>query len=182
MDSSVDYESMKVKVSTDYPVSGNVRISASGVSAIALRIPEWCKSFTLDAEYEMKNGYAVVKNPSDVSLVLDMPIRFVKANPKIDACRGKVAVMRGPVVYCAEKADNDFDIFSFFAGDKKDPSAGESYGGIPTVEFGGYTLECQSALYGDEFDCEKKERRIKLIPYYAFANRGESDMAVWLND
>lgn len=182
MDSSVDFEQMSLKVTTDYPVSGRIKIDASGVGSVALRIPEWCTSFTLDAEYEMINGYAVVKGTGTFLLDLDMPVRFVKANPMIASCRGKVAVMRGPIVYCAEAADNDFDIFSFFSGDKKDVSLGEPYGGFPTVEFTGHTLACDSPLYGETFDCKKKDCRIKLIPYYAFANRGECDMAVWLND
>jgi len=182
MDSSVDLDGMKVKVTTVYPVNGNIKISASGTKRIALRIPDWCKSFTLDSEYTMQNGYAVVENPSELTLVLDMPVRFVKANPKIAACRGKVAVMRGPIVYCAERVDNNFDIFSFFAGEKSDVTVGEAYGGLPTVEFTGHTVECDDVLYSDSFEPERTPRRIKLIPYYAFANRGESDMAVWLND
>ena len=182
MDSSVDFEGMKVKISTDYPVSGNITVKASGVGRIALRIPSWCKSFTLNAEYTLENGYAVVSDPGELTLVLDMPVRFVKANPKVAACRGKVAVMRGPVVYCAERVDNNFDIFSFFAGDKSDVSVGECYGGLPTVDFTGKLVECDDAVYADSFKTEETPCRIKLIPYYTFANRGESDMAVWLND
>lgn len=182
MDSEMSYEGISLKLTTDYPVSGTVHLKVNGAKKIALRIPAWCESFTLNAEYVMESGYAVVENPAeDLTLVLDMPVRFVKANPKVAACRGKVAVMRGPVVYCAEAVDNDFDIFSFFVGEHTDVKLGAEYGGLPTVEFCGYTEECSDSLYGTEFTSKKSKQKIKLIPYYTFANRGDSDMAVWLN-
>jgi DUF1680 family protein len=184
MDSEVDFEGAKVKVATNYPKDGVIKVECDGVGTIKLRKPWWAKSFTVDCDYTLDDGYITVESPKSFVLTFDMPVRFVNASPKVKACTGKIAVMRGPVVYCAEGVDNGFNIFDFHAGDRENITLGDDYGGLPTITFDGYVCTEEEALYyfyGEESACKTEKATIKLVPYSTFANRGETDMSVWLN-
>ena len=103
-----------IHVSTDYPANGSIEITAQGLlgKTLALRIPGWCRDFTLSVPYVMKEGYAFVTLSDETKIVLnlDMPAYLVKANAKVADASGKAALMRGPVVYCLEGVDNAFPI------------------------------------------------------------------------
>ena len=89
--------------------------------------------------------------------------------------------MRGPIVYCAESADNIENLHSLYLS--KELNAKESYSKFfraYTIEVDGYRLKGFEGLY-QKLNREYEKCRIKLIPYYGFANRGESNMSVWLN-
>ncbi len=179
-ESELSHDGVKLSLKTDYPRSGDIRVSAFGCGRVALRIPEWCRDFTLNREYEMQNGYAIVEAGEDITLTLSMPVRFVRANPRVKADIGKIAVRRGPVIYCAERRDNPFDIFSFFADSDESASVCGSYGDLPTLEIKGYVYKDGGELYSDGSDYVTEEKTMTLIPYNTFANRGTTDMAVWL--
>ncbi len=118
------------------------------------------------------------KKGDQVSVHFDMEPRTVRANQKVEADRGMVAVERGPIVYCAEWPDNDFDIMSVLINQE------------PKFE----VKECKDVLYGItelttdaqtlEFDKSGKltahDVRLTLIPYYAWCHRGSGKMRVWL--
>ena len=70
MDSTAAFDGVTLDVATNYPADGVVRIKAAGAKKLALRIPGWCRSFTLDAPYVMENGYAVT-DAAEVTLTLD---------------------------------------------------------------------------------------------------------------
>ncbi len=168
----------KIIVKTAYPADGNIKIDCKGKKKLALRIPDWCGSFTLNCEYDFKDGYAYVK-AKNVELVLDMPIKCIAANPKVHENAGRIAVTRGPVVYCGECIDNPFSIHSMLLDPKEEFDLGDTDFLVPSLNTEAYLPRKTDALYfeaNDEFD--KKD--LKLIPYFAFANRGESDMLVWI--
>ncbi|MBQ7101082.1 MAG: glycoside hydrolase family 127 protein, partial [Clostridia bacterium] len=151
----------------------------------ALRLPSWCRSYTLSGGKNAtlkEDGfiYVDVTDGDVVEYTLDMPVRFVQANPKVRQCCGRVAVQRGPVVYCAEGVDNPLPLKGLYVDPKNGATLVEApeYG-VSTIELDGYIRPESDELYYD-YDESFTEQKIKLIPYYAYANRGESDMLVWL--
>ena len=170
------------KQSTDYPRNGQVKIEVKGVSRVAMRVPSWCDHFTLNLPYVMENGYAVVEN-CEGEIVMDIEIkpRAVWSDSRVLRDVGRIAVMRGPVVYCAESVDNGENLhalsLSLPLSVREMP--GDDFG-LPILEVDGERrLPFERKLYSNlppKTECV----RVKLIPYNCFANRGESDMQVWM--
>ena len=187
MATDASYDGRGVSVKTAYPFSGEVNISYKGkCGSLALRIPAWCKSYALtkngeSVEARVVRGYAYVDcaRGDSFTLTLDMPIRLVEANPKIWVDAGRVALTRGPIVYCMEGIDNPYPL-SDIRLDKNasyreelDPSIG-----YPALYTTAYVRDWgERALYDDGAD--EKAVAVKLIPYFAFANRGQTDMIIW---
>ncbi len=175
-------ESVSCALETDYHNSNVIKLSVTGAKYVALRIPSWCKSFALNKNYTMKDGYAVVENDGDeIALTLDMTPTLVWANPRVYRNVVKVAVMRGPIVYCAEACDNVENLHSLILPEK--PVFEERYSeefGLVTLSCDGECLEENNELYTDT-QPQTRKTKIKLIPYNSFANRGESNMSVWLH-
>lgn len=182
--STLDFEGIICTQKTNYPHNGCVKLQVFGAKRVAVRIPAWCESFTLNKPYVMQNGYAMVENDSsgEILLGLDLSPRLVWADPRVLCDVGKACVMRGPVVYCAEGVDNGKHLHSFLL--PRDPVFEERDDafGLPKLK-----LSCQrripfaqGILYQNHPPiCENAT--LTLIPYNAFANRGESDMLVWLH-
>ena len=168
-------------VETDYPRDGKVTITAQGAAKLAIRIPDWCDRFTLDQSYVMENGYAVVENPGTaVTVEFDLTPRRVWADRRVLRTAGQTAIMRGPVVYCAEGVDNgEGELHNYVVTDGFAATVGDSEEyGLPTL-----TVSCakrvdEGALYSNQ-PPKYADATLKLIPYNAFANRDESDMRVW---
>ncbi|MBQ9770080.1 MAG: hypothetical protein IJW27_07740 [Clostridia bacterium] len=93
--------------------------------------------------------------------------------------REAVAVMRGPVVYCAKGVDNEYDVHSMLLDPCGRFSLGEADFLVPSLYTTAYLPKDSDELYF-EASGETSEKPLKLIPYFAFANRGESDMIVWI--
>ena len=175
--------------STDYPASGVVRLTAQGLSGktLALRIPAWCTSYDLRVEsVRTEKGYVYVAVPTDdftVTLDLHMQPQFFEASPLVRNDMGKVALQKGPVVYCLEGVDNGdlhglcADIFETI-DETTEPALS-----VPMLTVNGWRKFscgcCGSALYAP-VKGDYRPVKLRFIPYYAFANRGESDMTVWL--
>ncbi len=172
---------------TDYPRTGKIAFSYRGKTRrVGFRIPFWCQNFSVQ-----KNGIAVmgelcdgyyylpVSDGETVTLDLDMTPAFYEANPAVRENAWKVAVMRGPVVYCAEGIDNpDVDLWEFRTGATVKEADGDEFY-VPKLCVYGEERRGGEALYGIS-KYMRRQARLTLIPYYAFANRGKSDMAVWL--
>ncbi len=177
----------------------------AGKFAMKLRIPGWVKNQPVPSNlYTYSDGkrldYSVTVNgkPADgqltadgyysidrnwkkgdkVEIHFDMEPRIVKANAKVEADKGRIAVERGPIVYCAEWPDNDFDVLSIFVNQKPQfalTERPELLEGIVTLTTDGQTLG-----YDDRGRLTTKDVRLNLIPYYAWCHRGSGNMAVWL--
>lgn len=154
-----------LELDSDYAESGRVRLSINPKKAftLALRIPEQSEGFAVSAEYKTENGYALISITEKcvIELGFNFRPRLVKSSDKVVANRGKAAVMRGPFVYCAESIDN---------GEKLDEL---SISEPPVFEYENEKLTV---------DGYRKDKKIKirLIPYYKWANRGENEMRVYL--
>lgn len=145
-----DYK-IRLKQNSNYPWEGKIHFTVvmeeevKGKFTIAIRIPGWCRSARLTVDGVAvslcditQNGYAMVtqewKNGSEIVLNLDMPIEVMKANPKVRADAGKVAIQRGPIVYCVEEVDNGSNLSALsihkHVKAKLMKEDGESHGGI----------------------------------------------------
>lgn len=170
----------KAKITTDYPYSGKVSIKTEGFSSVAFRIPGWCKEFQINAPYQLEDGYAYVKNPTGEILVeFNMQPMLIRANPAVQDCGGKAALVCGPLVYCMESVDNGPCLKDILID--KTPNSRIVFDeklNTYTILADAYKHKKMEALYvpiGDDLE----KTNAKFIPYYAFANRGESEMLVW---
>lgn len=182
MSSQLDDGEVCCVMETDYPNSGTVRLTASGIGRIAVRIPSWCEHFTLNKPYVIERGYAVVENDGETVAEFDVKPRLVYADSRVLRDAGRVCVAKGPVIYCAEGVDNGQGLHSYFI--PANPEIREVY----DESFGLHTLEVacvRETDFGDALYSNRAPQRVsaslKLIPYNCFANRGETDMTVWLH-
>ena len=179
IDSRVELEDgVAVRMTTDYPWNGRVEIEVEKCAepfGLNIRKPGWCASWTLSVNGEPRtlqadDGYLRLSvRPGDrLTLDMDMAVRRVYADPRVAEDRGRVAVMRGPVVFCAEEVDNPGIPTEYFHADAAlsreavltERFREDLFGGVPTIEADGLTL----------------------IPYCLWDNREPSGMAVWLRE
>ena len=188
MASETKTENFSISQKTSYPDNGKIEIRTSNIRNIAVRIPAWCEKYSVtvngnNAELEIVRGYAVFRNLSAESVIIldfDMTPFIVYPTSKIKDYISRAAVQRGPVVYCAEGADNDFPIMTFRLN--TDTEFEEEYSDFYST----YTLTATGKIpvEKEELYSRQKEEmidtKIRLIPYFGFANNGESDMEVFL--
>lgn len=189
---------IKLKQETDYPWSGKVKITVDGLPPghfrVRVRIPDWCKKFNIRASGSkycvLDKGYAVVERKWNgsgdvIMLELDMPVTLLETHPLVEETRNQVAVKRGPVVYCLESADlpageKVFDI-ALPANIKLKPQPMRvDNGNIMALEGTARLLQNNATSLYREISTTTKPVTIKLVPYYAWANRGYGDMTVWM--
>ena len=173
---------------TDYPRSGTIRLSVigDGVKQVAVRIPGWCSNWSVSGAgtYTVKDGYAYFNRPDgECTLCFDMTPFAVEASPHVQDNAGRIAIQRGPVVYCLEGVDNGNDLRDIHI-DLSKPITEEScaFCGIPTLQASGWRRDpepFENSLYRRISDA-RKEQDLRLIPYFSFANRGETEMIVWI--
>ncbi|WP_459480409.1 glycoside hydrolase family 127 protein [Clostridium saccharoperbutylacetonicum] len=195
---------IKLIQETDYPWKEEIKIKVITEGEIkftlALRIPSWCpeakikvNNQVVDIEEITLNGYVMIniewKASDEIVLILKMPILRMKANPLVRADIGKVAIQRGPLVYCIEEADNGSNLHEIYL--PKDSKFEESFdsnllGGIVVIKTEGKRLvnseKWVNKLYRYEAEEEYVPSTIKFIPYYAWANRNVGEMMVWVRE
>ena len=182
MDSKTEMDGINIEQKTEYPKNGKITVKCyADKKFIAFRIPGWCKDFSINRDYVMKNGYAYValNGKDEIEIELDMPVRLIAANRRVHSDAGRVAVMRGPVVYCVEGIDNGQDLNSVLLDTNAYFEVQDSEFVLPMLKTKAYRPKETESLYyeaGEDYE----EIPLTLIPYYAFANRGETEMQVWL--
>ena len=164
-------------------------------TVIKLRIPGWCREVNVSVNgrpvpYDREKGYAAVngkwKKGDIITYSMEMGTRIVEANPLVEENRGQVAVQRGPIVYCAESTDlGDIDIDDIaIPVDAKFTPVEVVIDGSRMMALEGEVVVRDEAAWKGQLYREvsrKNERRtIRLIPYYAWGNRGKSEMTVWM--
>ena len=190
-DASVPFRGQTVRIAqeTKYPWEGKVKLSVRperpGPFSLFLRIPEWADAskatLTINGqrmkELPVNNGYAPVrvvwKESDTVELDLPMPVKRVKAHPKVAANVGRVALQRGPVVYCLEAVDNGGRVSHL----SLPPDAELATEHRPDL-LGGVTVITGTALARGEDD--SKPVPFTAVPYHAWDHRAAGEMAVWL--
>lgn len=184
---------------TKMPWEGSARISCQGASGLhlCLRIPAYAENFCLKrngeaAKYTVRNGYAVLDTPlSDGEIVevsFQMKAKFVLANPHVSEDCGKAAVVRGPLVYCAEQIDNfaHLNTFRVSLTDSIEEKPSALFGGITVLTVSGKRLCMEDwgedelyRPYAPEISFEQPAE-FRLLPYFLWNNRGEGEMLVWM--
>ena len=181
--SVAEFEGMTVSQTTDYPATEDIKIAIENGNKkyAAVRIPAWCKSFNINKPYTLKNGYAYVEisGNDEILLTLSMPVTFISANKKVHELAGRVAIMRGPVVYCIEGVDNGENLNSVRIDVKETGVLAEREFLVPNIIINAYKEPESDNLYFEATE-EYIKTQLKFIPYYAYENRGETDMLVWL--
>lgn len=191
----------------NYPWDGDLHFKINTAKAstfkIRIRIPGWVMNSAVPSDlyrfesgsnakpgikvngeavaYELENGYAVISRTwkkNDVMEVrLPMEVKRVTANEKIKNDIGKVALQRGPIMYCAEWADNNGKTSNIIL-----PSASGFIAGFkPGLLNGVMTLRTEAPVVSVNNDesVTTERRSITLVPYYSWANRGKGEMTVW---
>ena len=185
----------KIVQTTKYPYEGTVEYTmpeGAGKFTLAVHLPAWAdEGYTLTLNgglYEVnpKDGYLYITRewkPTDV-LRLELPFgaRLVSANPAVHEDCGRVAVMRGPIVYCAEEVDNGRyvkDIAVSADAEYKAEWCDELKAPILRTVGTRRMWPNANPLYTAK-PVKRMHTEIVLIPYACFANRGETEMSVWL--
>ncbi len=188
-------------VNTRYPWDGDISIKVnpdySGEFTIAVRVPSWCSDpcvsvngHPIDIDKNLQKGYVKIKRlwkPGDkIDVCYPMKAKLVRANPKVRENAGKVAVQRGPVVYCVEEADNYKGLHNIVV--PRDVKFNEVYdeeflNGVVVVNFKAYYLEDwdHDRIYSFN-ENRYKQVEVKAIPYYTWSNRQPGEMMVWLRE
>ncbi len=203
----VNRKDVVLEQQTAYPWNGDVRLTVAkggGQFGMNIRIPGWVRGNVLPSDLytyadnqkpayrvsvngrevqgELTNGYLNIdrrwKKGDVVEIHFDMLPRVVKANEKVEADRGRVAVERGPIVYCAEWPDNAFGVHNVLLNRKPEFNVVEK----PEMLYGIHTIttEVQALNYDAAGKLAVKDVKLTLIPYYAWAHRGAGRMEVWL--
>jgi len=192
---------------TEYPWKGDIKIEVRPAKdaefTLAVRVPGWAMNRPVPsdlyaymepaegaptlrlngepAEISLDKGYALIKRTwkagDVVELSLPMHVRRVVANEAVEADRGRVAVERGPLVYCAEWTDNDGRVANIVLPDGAMLAAEAR----PDLLGGVVVLTGEAEAVSEKAGRIVSEKKpVTLIPYYSWANRGKGEMAVWL--
>lgn len=189
---------VQVTVETKFPFENRAVISVGGMPAdgirLAVRIPDYARGYQMQSavgrlDYAEEKGYAVISLKQDASITVsfDAPARFVRANPNVRADCGKVAVTKGPLVYCLEEIDNGKNLSELYVDttQKIEEKDSELFGGIIQLAFKGKRMEeaawQQGELYG-EHALSLSDVTLKAVPYAYWNNRGMGEMAVWIKE
>lgn len=175
-------------------------VAGDGAQRFGIRIPGWsAHSFALTVDGvavqspKIEDGFVYVTVAAGASvtvdLSLDMSVRPMRATNRVAADAGKVAFMRGPMVYCAEQADNPEDLWRYKVSTNSDAASYEFrpdvLGGVGVIDVHAEVAKQDSEeapLYQAAGDEHWYSTRMQLVPYFAWANRAEGQMRVWLNE
>lgn len=190
---------VSLNVVTNYPEDGTVSIDFNCDSQfnLCLRIPSWSSenySITVNGEnrnFEYRDGYVMLtqhwKKGDNVGISFDMTPRRMYANSKVAADVGKVAIQRGPLVYCIEEADNGKSLQSIFlpkSSALEVVDMPDKLDGIKEIHSEGIKVISgkEDELYSDKPEFKYGKVPLVFIPYYTWANRGSGEMTVWLHE
>lgn len=203
----VNNRNVVLEQETSYPWNGDIRLTVAKGNlpfAMNIRIPGWVRGSVVPSDLysyaddrkpaysvtvngqavtgDLTNGYLSIdrkwKKGDVVQIHFDMQPRVVKANDKVPDDRGRVAVERGPLVYCAEWPDNDFDLETVLLNARPQFQVTGKPGllnGICEI-----TTPAQALSRDATGRLAVKDVRLTLIPYYAWNHRGAGKMEVWL--
>lgn len=198
----IDGQPVTVKQETLYPWDGAVKLSFELgqplIFSLHLRVPGWCRQYQVAVNGAVQDvqadagGYIAVerewKNGDSVTFTMDMPVEAIWANPQVRQLEGRVAIQRGPIVYCLEGADHGSIILDRISMNANDISSfkveyqPEFLGGSTVITGKGKVIDeagWGGALYQNQAPSQK-DINITAIPYCVWDNRESGEMRVWL--
>lgn len=196
-------ETLRVKQESNYPWDGKITLTveepAASVHAIMMRIPGWAKNAvvtvngeSVDAAVEPGTYCQIEREWSTgdvVEIDLPLPVRLLQSHPLVEEMRNQLAIMRGPLVYCLESPDlpegvRPIDV-ALAETVQLTEVASAGLPGISALAGTGFireaTTDWHGRLYGEIQPTSNRVIPIQLIPYYAWNNRGKSEMTVWVD-
>ncbi|PCH69093.1 MAG: six-hairpin glycosidase [Bacteroidales bacterium] len=206
----VDGKPVLLKQTTNYPWVGDINLEVNPKKKqnfnLKIRIPGWLLGQVVPSnlyafsdnkklsysvkvngqsvESQLQNGYFTISRTwgkgDKVEVHFDMEPRTVKAHPLVEADQGRVAIERGPIVYCAEWPDNDYSVLSAVIPQKPEFTVENK----PDLLYGINMIHTDAQLlsYNTQGKIEVKDVQLNMIPYYAWAHRGSGEMTVWLSN
>ena len=201
LQAQLDEGLVRLKQQSQFPLDGAIHfeIQTDGVVpfTLALRMPSWCDHAQLkingvhtDFADSIDNGYVKLErewtNGDMVQWVMSMPILRMEGHPMVRHTAGKVALQRGPLVYCLEETDNGASLHQLtlpMEGKFDLHFDGELLGGIQTIIADAVrynSSDWNGTLYRNGAGWQLEPVKAVFIPYYAWANRGLGEMNVWV--
>ena len=202
LDTQLAGQPLRLTQTTDFPWQGQVTITVDACPAdefaVRLRIPAWARGATVSVNGKGFGGEVSLcsflelnrrwQTGDRIELNLPMPPVLLEAHPLIEEATNQVAVRRGPVVYCLESADLPAGVDVAAVHVPRDARLTAEYesellGGVTTVSLTGVVRDAPA--WGEQLYREAKPRDarpvdLRLVPYYAWGNRGAGEMTVWL--
>lgn len=206
LDTVLNGAAVELHMESGFPWDGKVRVTVhaqeTADGTLAFRIPGWCRSYACDAPAGMQRreekGYlyltGVWKDGDVIELDFPMAVRCVRANTAVREDIGRLAFLRGPVCYCMEEADNGKDLQLLRVNTEKLLAEGvENAVRVEETSALGHEMcilkapgkrvradENGAPLYAELSPEAEEETELTLLPYYAWNNRGEGEMSVWV--
>lgn len=193
--------SVQLDMESRLPWEGQVRLKVqeadgAGDFTIALRLPGWSAESAVrvngqPAQYELRDGYAYIRRDWQagdvVELELDMQPRRIYAHPNLRASSGKVALQRGPLVYCLEETDNGAPLASLSlpADAELQVVTDEWRGGVAVIEADGLRTGTPAEAPNDLYSTVRpqlEQQRLRAVPYTLWGNREPGEMTVWIRE
>ena len=197
VDCTIHEKSVHLVLKTDFPRTGNITLSIRAQDTafkLYLRIPSYAENWTVSvngqpADGVLEKGYYCIDriwNNDTVTLQFNIVSHFVFANPAVHADSGKLALVRGPEVYCLEETDNGADLTSIFI--RSNALITEQWdekmlGGTMLLHLDGLRLNDESGTVSSV--CAQppvlKPTKLTAIPYGSWGNREKGEMLVWMH-
>ncbi|MCL3777133.1 MULTISPECIES: beta-L-arabinofuranosidase domain-containing protein [unclassified Actinomyces] len=192
-----------LEVTTGYPADGEVRLAVHGTplptgTGVSVRVPAWAEGATVAAggsrrpvsEQEHRDGRVLLRAEEVDGAVLSLPLepRWTRANSRVDAVRGCVALERGPVVYCLEQADlpDGVGVDDVLLPERPEVATLPLEDGAPAprLRAAAHVRAPETRLYPpaswDRTGTTTRRVDIELVPFSTWGNRGTGAMRVWI--
>ncbi|HCJ8653918.1 TPA: glycoside hydrolase family 127 protein [Escherichia coli] len=203
MEVPVENGTLRLRVSGNYPWQEQVTIAVESPQPVrhtlALRLPDWCTQPQIilngeEVEQDIRKGYLHItrewQEGDTLNLTLPMPVRRVYGNPLVRHVAGKVAIQRGPLVYCLEQADNGESLHNLWLPTDAPFTTFEGNGLFShkiLIQAPGYRYEQsnpeqQPLWHYDSAPAKRQTQTLTFIPWFSWANRGEGEMRIWVNE
>lgn len=190
----------KITLEGNFPWENNLRFTVDGESEsegmIAFRVPSYAKNFCIlhngqKVEIKTEKGYAKIAGKFSheiFEISFEAPAVFVHANPQVRADVAKTAVVKGPLVYCLEEADNGDDLSALLIDTAQTPEEiydDQLLGGCSVVHISGRKISGEGwnehVLY-QEKPVSLEDVKLTLVPYCYWGNRKAGEMLVWMKE
>ena len=190
-----------LELTGDFPWKSEMKFRIKGESrtyaSLYFRIPGYARQFTIrlngrSTDFSVENGYAKVEGDFEddcLEISFETPAEFVHANPQVRADSGKIALVKGPLVYCLEETDNGSNLASVFvqSGQEiKEEYEKDLLGGCVLLKVEGKKLSedgwDEQTLYRGGGQPALEETELTFVPYGYWGNRDKGEMLVWLKE
>ena len=193
----IDGDSVHLKQHSGFPWKGSSNLTLNKVSgkefSLFIRVPEWDQNMKVEingnnVSFKKIKGYAQIKRTwkegDEVSLSFDLKPRVVRSLSKVRYNVQRACVFRGPLLYCMESIDNGPYLNQILMNQDQKLEAvdDELFEGCISLSGDMIRLNDSTDVLYSSSKPELHKTKVKLIPYFLWANRGENEMLVWINE